>query len=52
MTTMAIPELTAEQLPEALRTATPTDPDAVQRAQTEAQRALDAAFDLIRTVTP
>lgn len=29
-----IPELTAEQFSEALRTATPADPDAVQRAQT------------------
>lgn len=46
---MTIPEPTDEQLAEALRTAKPADPNAVQRAQAEAQRALDAAFDLIRS---
>ncbi|QIP38028.1 hypothetical protein G9444_0784 [Rhodococcus erythropolis] len=50
--TTRFPELTPEQLTQALRTAQPVDQDAMQRAQAEAQRALNAAFSRIRTVTP
>ena len=52
MTAMTIPEPTAEQIAEALRTARPVDDAAVQRSQADAEAALDAAFSRIRTVTP
>lgn len=48
--TTTFPELTAEQIAQALRAAKPADPDAVQRALRLTDAVVTAAFDLIRSV--